>query len=343
MVSFIGFRSSRWDPVLIVIQIITVQSLGYFLFGALCYCLLYLFSENIPISAFFNINIIASKFINKTLLFVLFISSSVINALLLYNIVERSRRCFDFTVTFYFIHFVATWGYSRSFPTYLTWWALIIISGMIMINLGRYLCMKKELLPIPLAHSFQSQSEDLPGRNLTQRSENTAIELDILGRDSDVESSAKINKLKAPLLSSYNIKTSSLKPDFECDSNSELVNTLETKELMRNESFSSFSDPSETSELEEYLVTLDKSALEPELQSYLNESAEKSAHKEDQINTTSSNPTPFRAKSNLNDKINNQSVPSDALIYQNEDFDLGQDWEVDDDLNFEQNSAKKLD
>lgn len=106
-------------------------------------------------------------------------------AYLLSLIVERSKKCVDFTFTLYFIHIIACAYYyvscfisslttsftiliySNSFYNYLLlnscvihitqqvpliweWWFTQVISSVVMATIGEYLCSRNELQDIPL-------------------------------------------------------------------------------------------------------------------------------------------------------------------------------------------------
>ncbi|KAN0027497.1 hypothetical protein ACTFIU_010452 [Dictyostelium citrinum] len=64
-------------------------------------------------------------------------------------IVERSKKCLDHSATVTFIHFIIVWIVS-GFPKTVVWWAIQLIGMVLMAMIGEYLCMRKELMDIPL-------------------------------------------------------------------------------------------------------------------------------------------------------------------------------------------------
>jgi protein SYS1 len=70
-------------------------------------------------------------------------------SVLLAMIVEKSKKCLDFGVTLFIIHFVACWMYN-GLPTVLDWWVVHVFAMIVMVLLGEYLCSRKELDDIPL-------------------------------------------------------------------------------------------------------------------------------------------------------------------------------------------------
>lgn len=71
------------------------------------------------------------------------------SAWLLSIIVEKSKKCVDFTFTLFFIHTVVCTSY-ESFPLNWEWWLVHVIASVIMASLGEYLCAQKEMEDIPL-------------------------------------------------------------------------------------------------------------------------------------------------------------------------------------------------
>jgi hypothetical protein len=70
-------------------------------------------------------------------------------ALMLAIIVEKSKKCLDFSVTLFIIHIIFCSMYG-GFPSTWDWWIIHILGMILMVVLGEYLCSKKELSDIPL-------------------------------------------------------------------------------------------------------------------------------------------------------------------------------------------------
>jgi hypothetical protein len=65
-------------------------------------------------------------------------------------LVGRSKQCFDFAATVHGFHLLACAVYG-GWPRTAFWWALNILSLIVMAVLAEWLCMRHELLPITLA------------------------------------------------------------------------------------------------------------------------------------------------------------------------------------------------
>lgn len=70
-------------------------------------------------------------------------------ALALCVIVERAKKCLDFTTTFFCLHMLGCW-YHSGFPTSWEWWLTTGLGIIMMALLGEFLCMKREMQEIPL-------------------------------------------------------------------------------------------------------------------------------------------------------------------------------------------------
>jgi hypothetical protein len=152
------FRSTVWDPILLVFQIISMQLQFYFTLSIIIYLIniffnliqpkndLYLYS----LDKIFNFKSI--NFIEKSgrLVSFAFLANSFLSALFEYYIINRTKQCLDFTVTVYFYHILFCWFYNSQFPNTFSFWFTIVLSTSTMTLLSEYLCMKAELKEIPL-------------------------------------------------------------------------------------------------------------------------------------------------------------------------------------------------
>jgi len=77
------------------------------------------------------------------------LTSSFIGSLLLALIVEKSKKCLDFSVTLFLIHIILSSMYG-GFPSTWDWWIIHILGMIMMVVLGEYFCSKRELSDIPL-------------------------------------------------------------------------------------------------------------------------------------------------------------------------------------------------
>lgn len=72
-----------------------------------------------------------------------------IRAVLLAIIVEKSKKCLDFSVTLFIIHLCICTAYD-GMPGTWDWWIANVLGTIIMILLGEYVCSLREMSDIPL-------------------------------------------------------------------------------------------------------------------------------------------------------------------------------------------------
>ena len=141
-----GFRSYAWDPLLIISQMIAMQSIFYFGIGTIMYLLAFFHFEEISLDRIFISK--RSEMLDTVTLFA-YISNCIITAVGLWYVVQRSKQCLDFTVTIHFWHFIFTFCYV-GFPTLASWWGLTLVSCILTTFVGEYLCRYTELEEIPI-------------------------------------------------------------------------------------------------------------------------------------------------------------------------------------------------
>ena len=70
-------------------------------------------------------------------------------SILLAIIVEKSKKCLDFSVTLFLLHIIVCSIYG-GFPATWDWWIIHILGMIMMVLFGEYFCSKRELSDIPL-------------------------------------------------------------------------------------------------------------------------------------------------------------------------------------------------
>ena len=77
----------------------------------------------------------------------------IFSSLALWNIVQRTKLCLDFTCTVHFFHVIFCWCYNGFPPTSFSWWVINVICVTLMCVSGEFLCMRTELKAIPVSMS----------------------------------------------------------------------------------------------------------------------------------------------------------------------------------------------
>mmetsp|Transcript_24950 Transcript_24950/g.25166 ORF Transcript_24950/g.25166 Transcript_24950/m.25166 type:complete len:148 (-) Transcript_24950:194-637(-) len=138
-----------FDPIYIIYQIISLQCFYYFSFCSILALLHMIFGHSISMDHLFTPRYINLLHVGGWVDCAAVLFSSFIGAWLLSIIVERSKKCVDFTFTLYFIH-IAVCACYQQFPLAWEWWIVHVISSVSMASIGELLCARKELQDIPL-------------------------------------------------------------------------------------------------------------------------------------------------------------------------------------------------
>jgi protein SYS1 len=158
------FRLNTFDPVYTFAQILTLQSAFYLSAGLALWLLDGLVtSRKIPVlQELFDARLFSlgtSKNDNGWCIILSYlIAGAGLGGMLLMFIVRRAKLCVDFTLTLYGIHIFGCSLYAGT-PTTLLWWITNGLSATVMILLGEYLCMRKELEPIKLSFNNVDEGE----------------------------------------------------------------------------------------------------------------------------------------------------------------------------------------
>jgi hypothetical protein len=144
--------SSNFNPQLIISQIVCLQCYYYIALGLIFQCNYILFGlgsitlDRLFTDTYLNIWSAAGWVDNGAVL-----SASIVGAILLTIIVEKSKKCLDFSITLFVLHLVVCTVYTGgNVPSTWDWWIIHFIGMIIMVLFGEYLCSKKELSDIPL-------------------------------------------------------------------------------------------------------------------------------------------------------------------------------------------------
>lgn len=76
-------------------------------------------------------------------------SHRIYSSFLMAIIVEKSKKCLDFSFTLFIVHLLIVCVYD-GFPSTWDWWIVHICSVVTMVLLGEYLCARREMEDIPL-------------------------------------------------------------------------------------------------------------------------------------------------------------------------------------------------
>ncbi|KAF8067111.1 sys1 [Scenedesmus sp. PABB004] len=152
------YGSNVWDPVLITAQIVAVQCLFYVSLGLLQAVMLGPTLGYITVDFLFDWGHVHFATRLGWLNWLAHVLNAVAAAAVLAWIVERAKKCLDFAATAYIWHTLFVWGYSGKWPASAAWWSATGLGFVIMVLLGEWLCVRRELQDIPLSlHTWGSR------------------------------------------------------------------------------------------------------------------------------------------------------------------------------------------
>lgn len=138
-----------YNPKLILSQMLAIQCFHYVFFGLVIQVNNVIFATSMTLDRIFTTKYLnfwsAEGWIDNYAVLLTFIFQAVLLAV----IVEKSRKCLDFSCTLFFIHFCVCSIYG-GFPATWDWWIIHLSGTIIMILMGEFLCSRKELMDIPL-------------------------------------------------------------------------------------------------------------------------------------------------------------------------------------------------
>jgi len=145
------FRSQKWDPYLLLGQIIGVQSLFYLGLGFWSFIFTGFLNQSASLNYLFSYDIFEGSTWDHRLFSGMFFLNALNSALTIFYLVGRYKQCLDFAVTIHFYHFVFCWFYNGQMARLFTWYATQFFSIVIMTILSEHLSKKSEMRNIPLA------------------------------------------------------------------------------------------------------------------------------------------------------------------------------------------------
>ena len=169
------FRGTVWDPVLIIAQMLALQSFYYVFFTLFVLFAALVTGSELSLGLVFDARgqrgdtllawlVVLGQLCAAALGCALFIFATFFGltgwlsrSMSLVLIVERSKQCADFTVTLHMFHLLAC-TIRSGFPTTLLWWSMNLGSVLIMAFLGEFICLQKEMVPISLSGKSLNQA-----------------------------------------------------------------------------------------------------------------------------------------------------------------------------------------
>ncbi|CAN6456307.1 unnamed protein product [Victoria cruziana] len=138
-----------WDPWLIVSQIVCLQCLYYLTLGLFMWILVGTRVSRLTLIYFFDYSTLTASTITGWCAMSSFLLASVAGAGYMFLLIERAKKCLDFSATLYIIHLYMCLVHG-GWPSSFTWWIVNGTGFAIMALLGEWLCIRRELREIPI-------------------------------------------------------------------------------------------------------------------------------------------------------------------------------------------------
>ncbi|WJX42850.1 hypothetical protein P8452_30033 [Trifolium repens] len=138
-----------WDPWLIVAQIVCLQCMYYSTLGFFLSILVGTRVSRLSLVYFFDYATVTTSTVTGWCVCASFLLSSAAGAVYMLYLIERAKKCLDFSVTLYIIHLFICIVYG-GWPSSIAWWIVNGTGIALMALLGEYLCIRRELQEIPI-------------------------------------------------------------------------------------------------------------------------------------------------------------------------------------------------
>ncbi|KAK7816632.1 uncharacterized protein LOC112039763 [Quercus suber] len=143
------YGTPAWDPWLIVAQILCLQCLYYLSLGVFLTFLVGTRVSRMSLVYFFDYATVTTSTVTGWCVIASFLLSSLAGAGIMLHLIERYKKCLDFSATVYIIHLFICIIYG-GWPSSTTWWVLNGTGVAVMTLLGEYLCKNRDLQEIPI-------------------------------------------------------------------------------------------------------------------------------------------------------------------------------------------------
>ncbi|KAM1219626.1 uncharacterized protein LOC126634060 isoform X1 [Malus sylvestris] len=151
-----------WDPWLIVVQIVCLQCLYYLTLGFFLSILVGTRVSRMSLVYFFDYATLTVSTVTGWCVIGSFLLSALAGAGYLLLLIERAKKCLDFSATLYIVHLFLCIAYG-GWPSSITWWVVNVTGVALMALLGEYLCIRRELREIPITRYRASKNKHSRG------------------------------------------------------------------------------------------------------------------------------------------------------------------------------------
>ncbi|KAK1298537.1 hypothetical protein QJS10_CPB14g01195 [Acorus calamus] len=139
-----------WDPWLIVSQIVCLQCLYYLTLGLSTAVLVGSRVSRMSLFYLFDYSAVDASSVTGLCVIASSLFAALAGAGFMLYLIERAKKCLDFSATLYIIHLFICIVYG-GWPSSFTWWVVNGTGLAVMALLGEWLCIRRELRDIPIS------------------------------------------------------------------------------------------------------------------------------------------------------------------------------------------------
>eukprot|EP00532_Pseudo-nitzschia_australis_P016889 CAMPEP_0168262382 /NCGR_PEP_ID=MMETSP0141_2-20121125/9676_1 /TAXON_ID=44445 /ORGANISM="Pseudo-nitzschia australis, Strain 10249 10 AB" /LENGTH=158 /DNA_ID=CAMNT_0008200781 /DNA_START=334 /DNA_END=810 /DNA_ORIENTATION=- len=141
--------TKNFNPRLIFSQIVSLQCFHYLFLGFFFQINHVLYGQSVTVDRMFTDEYLKVWHGGWQDALAVFLSYAVVGSFLMAIIVEKSKKCLDFSLTLFVVHLLIVCVYG-GFPSTWDWWIVHTSSVITMVLCGEYLCARREMEDIPL-------------------------------------------------------------------------------------------------------------------------------------------------------------------------------------------------
>lgn len=137
--------TDSFSPMKILIQIVLLQCFYYITAGIIAFAVSVLLGLNFQFEWIFSWEFVSLENTLGLTLIGIWLFDAFICVVFMTFVIGRSKLAWDFALTVHAINVVVVWAFSGKFPTGIVWWALQIVSSILLVILSTYTTRWKEL------------------------------------------------------------------------------------------------------------------------------------------------------------------------------------------------------
>jgi len=142
--------AADFHPKLIFSQMVCLQCFHYFWLAVLLQINSFLYGQSVTLDRIFTDDYLRVWHVAGWPDACAVLLTSLVGSVWLAIVVEKSKKCLDFSATLFLVHLLLCTYYSGGLPRTADWWIVHVAGTILMVVVGEYLCSRREMEDIPL-------------------------------------------------------------------------------------------------------------------------------------------------------------------------------------------------